>query len=89
MKTLSVKRSFTIKKDLDETLEGFDNKSEVVNAALSIYFERAGFLETAENEFWKEKIEAGLRDVKHGRVKVLNADGGEVSREDLTKTLWS
>ncbi len=89
MKTLTVKRSFTIKEDLDQALEGFDNKSEVVNAALSIYFERAGYLESAEDAFWKEKIEAGLLDVRNGRTKAINPNGGKVTRKELSKTLWS
>lgn len=88
MKTLTVKRSFTIKEDVDRALEGFDNKSEVVNAALTLYFERAGYLESAEDAFWKEKIEAGLLDVRSGRTKTINPDGGKITRKDLSKTLW-
>lgn len=89
MKTLSVKRSFTIKGDIDRTLEEFDNKSEVVNTALSIYFERAGFLESAERAFWKKKIEAGLLDVRNGRVKAINPSGKKITRKELSETLWS
>ncbi len=88
MKTLSVKRSFTIKEDLDRALEGFDNKSEVVNAALSIYFERAGFLESAEDAFWKKKIEAGFLDIQNGRVKTLNPNNEKITKESLSKALW-
>jgi Arc/MetJ-type ribon-helix-helix transcriptional regulator len=88
MKTLSVKRSFTIKEDIDQTLKRFANKSEVVNAALSIYFERAEFLESAENDFWKEKIESGLLDIKNHRVKTLNPNGEQVTRKELSKALW-
>lgn len=89
MKTLSVKRSFTIKEDINRALEGFDNKSEVVNAALSIYFERAGFLESAEDAFWKEKIELGLLGIRNGRTKAINPDGEKVTRKELSETLWS
>lgn len=89
MKTLSIKRSFTIKEDIDSKLQGFDNKSEIVNAALSIYFERASYLESAEDAFWQEKAERGLLDVREGRVKSLNPGGGKISREELSKTLWS
>lgn len=89
MKTISVKRSFTIKEDIDQTLEQFDNKSAVVNEALSIYFERARYLESAEDAFWKEKIGAGLLDVRNGRTKSINPSGEKITRTELAKTLWS
>ena len=88
MKTLSVKRSFTIKEDLDKTLERFDNKSEVVNAALMIYFERADYLKSAEDTFWEEKIRAGLLDVQNGRTTIINPTGGKITRKELGEVLW-
>lgn len=89
MRTLSIKRSFTIKEDIDSKLQGFDNKSEIVNAALSIYFERANYLEAAEDAFWHEKAERGMLDVREGRIQTLNPRGGKITREELSKTLWS
>ncbi|MDD2745703.1 MAG: hypothetical protein PHU93_04150, partial [Candidatus Gracilibacteria bacterium] len=59
------------------------------NAALSIYFERAGYLESAEEAFWKEKVESGLLDVRNGYVKTLNSNGERITRKELSNTLWS
>ena len=52
-----VKQSFTIESDLFEKLSGYSNKSQVVNRALAIYFEKAAYLEKAEEDFWKKKVE--------------------------------
>ncbi|MDD2916677.1 MAG: hypothetical protein PHH70_02440 [Candidatus Gracilibacteria bacterium] len=89
MKTLAIKRSFTIQPDLSERLGAFPNQSKVVNEALSVYFERTEYLEKAEENFWGEKIRAGLADVASGRVTALHAKGGEITKETLAKTLWS
>jgi hypothetical protein len=37
----------------------------------------------------KDKIESGLLDVRNGRIKAINPDGGKVTREQLSKALWS
>ncbi len=52
-----VKQSFTIEATLLKELSGFKNKSQVVNTALGLYFERAKYVEIAEEQFWTEKIQ--------------------------------
>ncbi len=88
MKTLSVKHSFTIKPDLSERLSIFPNQSRVVNEALSVYFERTEYLEKAEEDFWDEKVRAGLADVASGRVTPFHKKGSEMTKEKLAETLW-
>lgn len=52
-----VKQSFTIESELLEKLSGYGNKSQVVNQALAIYFEKTEYLQKAEEDFWREKVE--------------------------------
>jgi hypothetical protein len=56
LKNNRIKSSFTIKHDIFKRLEGYKNKSKIINDALSIYFEKNDYLEKAEQEYWDQKI---------------------------------
>jgi len=56
-KSSVIKRSVTIRADLDQAISGYENKSSIINEALELFLARKRFLEQAEQEFWKEKIQ--------------------------------
>jgi predicted transcriptional regulator len=89
IKERSVKSSFTIKPDLFKRLEWTQNKSRIINEALSLYFEKNDYLEKAEEEFWNEKIRAWLRDVENWDTTPINPNGEKITKEMLNKALWS
>ncbi len=72
LKNPSIKSSFTIKSDLFKRLDNFKNKSKIVNEALSIYFEKNDYLEKAEQEYWNNKIQEWLNDIKKWNTTVIN-----------------
>lgn len=63
-KTSVIKRSVTIRQDLDKKLETYPNRSGIINTALELFFQKNIYLERAEEEFWREHIEQGLNDVR-------------------------
>ena len=89
LKERSVKWSFTIKPELFKRLEWTQNKSRIINEALSIYFEKSDYLEKAEEEFWNEKIRAWLRDVESWDTIAINPNGEKITDELLKKALRS
>jgi hypothetical protein len=88
-KERSVKSSFTIKADLFKRLEWNQNKSKIVNEALSIYFEKKDYLNKAEEKYWNQKIKEWLFDVENGNTTKINPNGEEINTELLNKTLWA
>lgn len=63
-KTSVIKRSVTIRQDLDKKLETYPNRSGIINSALELFFQKNTYLERAEKEFWRKNIEQGLKDVR-------------------------
>ena len=86
-KTSSVKRSVTIRKDLDRSLWAYPNRSNIINKALELFFAKKAYLEKAEDAFWKEQIVQGLEDIKIGNVFTMNPDGKKMGREAIAKSL--
>ena len=89
LKERSVKWSFTIKPDLFKKLEWIQNKSRIINEALSVYFERKDYLQKAEEDFWNEKIRIGLQDIENWDTIAINPNGEKITKELLRKTLWA
>ena len=87
IKTPVIKRSVTIRKDLDKKLEIYPNRSGIINSALELFFQKNTYLERAEEEFWREHIEQGMKDVQEGRVTVLNPGGGKMTRDQIAHSL--
>lgn len=87
VKTPVIKRSVTIRQDLDRKLETYPNRSGIINSALELFFQKNAYLERAEEDFWKEKIEEGLKDVREGRVTVMNPGGAKMTREQIAHSL--
>lgn len=86
-KTPVIKRSVTIRKDLDKKLEIYSNRSGIINSALELFFQKNSYLERAEEEFWRDSIEQGLKDIQEGNVTVLNSGGKKMTREQIAHSL--
>lgn len=89
LKKPSVKASITIKQNLFNKLERFNNKSKIINEALDIYFAREEYLKKAEEDFWNEKIRLGLQDVENWNTIKINPNWEEITDELIKKALWS
>lgn len=85
----NVKSSFTIKPELFKRLQNFDNKSRIINEALAIYFEKSDYVAKKEEEYWNQKIQEGLFDVKEWNTKKINKNGEDIDSNMLNDTLWA
>ncbi len=86
-RTPVIKRSVTIRQDLDRKLWSYPNRSGIINSALELFFQKNIYLERAEEEFWRENIEQGLKDVREWRVTIMNPGGGSMTREQIAQSL--
>ncbi len=88
-KANKVKSSFTIRPDLYKRLKSIKNSSSVVNEALAIYFEKNDYLKQAEEEYWNEKIKAGLKDIENWDTYKLNPNWEIIDSQLLNEKLWA
>ncbi len=51
MPVTTQKKTFSIKKDFVNRLDNYQNKSQIINKALYLYFSREDFLEKSEKDF--------------------------------------
>lgn len=84
----SVKSSFTIRPEIFKKLKLTQNKSKLVNDALSLYFERNDYLKNAEEIYWNKKLEKWLNDIKIWNTKKINPNWEIITDDILNKTLW-
>lgn len=85
----SVKSSFTIKPEIYKKLKLTQNKSKLVNDALSLYFERNDYLKNAEEIYWNKKLEKWLNDIKIWNTTKINPNWEIITDDILNKTLWA
>ena len=80
-------RSVTMRKDLDKKLESYPNRSGIINSALELFFQKNTYIERAEEQFWRDNIEQGLKDIQEGKVTVMNPGGEKMTREQIAHSL--
>ncbi len=83
----TVKTSVSLKTSLWDRLKKCDNKSQIINTALEMFFDREKFLKKADQEYWKQ-VEASLRS-GDGEYISLNPGGRKLTQKDLDEKLWN
>ncbi len=83
------KTSVSIKKNLRDKLSWTKNRSDIINKALNLYFDRENLLQKTKENFLYNSIEKWLNDIKHWEIIALNPHNEQINDKLLEETLWS
>ena len=83
------KTSISIKKDLRKKLKNIRNRSDIINKALNLYFDREALIEKTQKDFLYNSIKDWLEDIKKWDVIALNPNNEKINDELLERVLWS